>query len=129
MDKNIVSVIVIMTMLTPNIAIAGRHGIARDEATRIVNDRFAQFYRDEAARKQVEQTAMDREIIKAKELEAAMLRELEQNAANQNKIRSFDEIDQSMQRELADLNNDPSVNINNNDPAKQTWKKLPEALA
>ena len=102
-------------MIASPVAIAGRHGIARDEASRIVDNRFAQFYRDEAARKQAEQQAMDQEITKAKELEAAMLRELEQDAANQNKIKSADELEQSMQRELAALNHDTTSNIDHND--------------
>ena len=117
MYKNILPIIVIITMIASPVAIAGRHGIAREEASRIVDNRFAQFYRDEAERKKVEQQAMDQEIIKAKELEAAMLRELEQDAANQNKIRSADELEQSMQRELADLNHDTPYNIDHNDAA------------
>lgn len=106
MRKNILSIIVIMTVIIPSIAMAGRHSIARDEASRIVENRFAQFYRDEATRKQAEQRAMEQEILKAKDIEAAMLRELEQNMANQSKIKSADELEQNMQRELADLNND-----------------------
>jgi len=105
MYKNVLSIIIIMISMTPIVAIAGRHGIAREEASRIVNDRFAQFYRDEANRKQAEQRDMEQEILKAKDIEAAMLREL-QNMDNQNKIKSADELEQSMQRELADLNHD-----------------------
>lgn len=117
MYKNILLIIIIMTIITPAISFAGRHSIARDEASRIVENRFAQFYRDEAARKQVEQEAMEREILKAKDLEAAMLRELEQNMANHSKITSADELAQSMQQELADLNNDNDATIRNGDTA------------
>ena len=117
MHKNILPIIVIITIIASPVAIAGRHGIAREEASRIVDNRFAQFYRDEAERKQAEQRAMDQEITKAKELEAAMLRELEQDAANQNKIKSADELEQSIQRELAALNHNTPYNIDHNDVA------------
>lgn len=115
MYKNILPVIVIITMISSPVAIAGRHAIAREEASKIVDNRFAQFYRDEVERKKVELQAMDQEIIKAKELEAAMLRELEQDVANQNKIKSANELEQSMQRELAALNHDTHYHIDHKD--------------
>jgi hypothetical protein len=106
------SLIIVICLMLPAIAVAGRHGIAREEAARIVDNRFAQFYRDEAARKQAEQIAMEQEIAKARDIEAAMLRDL--SASGSDRIISADELAERMQQS-PEFNFSESFN-NANDP-------------
>lgn len=106
------SLIVVICLMLPAIAVAGRHGIAREEAARIVDNRFAQFYRDEAARKQAEQIAMEQEIAKARDIEAAMLRDLA--ASGSDRIISADELAERMQQST-EFNSAESFN-NANEP-------------
>ena len=95
--RNKILLIMVTVILVPSMAIAGRHSIAREEATRIVNDRFNQFYRDEANRKKAEQQAMDQEIARAKNMEAVMLGQLQQ-IVNSNHIKTAAELERSMQQ-------------------------------
>ncbi len=94
--RNKILLIMITVILVPSMAIAGRHSIAREEATRIVNERFNQFYRDEANRKKEEQQAMEQEIARAKNMEAVMLRQVQ--VANSNHIMTAAELERSVQQ-------------------------------
>ena len=98
---------VLIGLCASNIALAGRHSIARDEAARIVENRFAQFYRDEAARKKAETDAMEREIAKAADLKAQMLRDLEQSLQSEGK--SAEDIMKELQEYSRDLDEQNSA--------------------
>ena len=96
-----------------NIAVAGRHSIARDEASRIVENRFAQFYRDEALRKKAEADAMNQEIAKAAKIKSDMLRDFEDSLHAAGK--SAEEITQAMQDYMGKLNEDYPTNAYGSD--------------
>lgn len=91
--------LLLIIICIPSIAIAGRHSIARGEATKIVNARFEEFYRNEARRKQEEQAAMEREIVKAKILASSMLANSQQQHHN-SKIVTADELMKNMAMDI-----------------------------
>lgn len=90
--------LLLIIICIPSIAIAGRHSIARGEATKIVNARFEEFYRNEARRKQEEQAAMEREIAKAKILASSMLAKPQQH--HNSKIITADELTKNMAMDI-----------------------------
>lgn len=92
-----IKILLIMSLI-PSIAVAGRHSIARGEATKIVNARFEEFYRNEARRKQEEKAAMEREMARAKLLAASMLRGSQQTY--NHKIMTADKLASKMAREV-----------------------------
>lgn len=81
--------LLIILCISP-VAHAGRHAISREVAHAVVEARFAQFYQDEARQKQIEAEAMQREIIKAEELERLAFDKI--NRGESEKYMSSDEL-------------------------------------
>lgn len=91
--------ILLLILFAAHDSFAGRHGIARDVANQVVGERFAQFYQDQAKRDLEQQNATEAEIIKAKQLELNMLKDLEQSSQDSG-IKSASDLAKDIQSQL-----------------------------
>lgn len=113
--------IFIISLVSQSIALSAGRNVIREEIRNscawgavavTIENRFTKFYNDEAIRKQTEQDTMQLEIQKAKDAEAAMLKELEQSLVKQSNIQSADELEQRIQQQLGDVNDNNEYSTN-----------------